>query len=187
MRKLLVEIPKQMHWNTFRFCIGPVPDKWLDIADEAGLLIQNEYFVWTGHELARHGKRRYTSTPTQMIREYREWMRDNWNHPSVAIWDANNETWDPMFGDKIIPAVRGLDLSNRPWENSYKPPGGPGRSGGRPSLRVPGHGRRRPGVQHERPSRTRPAARPRAAHRPRAHPQRVRLDCGSTATAHPPS
>ncbi len=47
-RKLLVDIPKQMHWNSFRFCIGPVPDKWLEIADEAGLLIQNEYFMWTG-------------------------------------------------------------------------------------------------------------------------------------------
>ena len=38
--RLLVEIPKQMHWNTFRFCIGPVPDRWLEIADETGLLIQ---------------------------------------------------------------------------------------------------------------------------------------------------
>jgi hypothetical protein len=60
-----------------------------------------------------------------MIGEYGEWLRDNWNHPSVAIWDANNETFDPMFGGKIIPAVRGLDLSNRPWENSYNPPAGP--------------------------------------------------------------
>jgi hypothetical protein len=60
-----------------------------------------------------------------MIREYKEWMRDNWNHPSVVIWDANNETWDSVFGEKIIPAVRGLDLSNRPWENSYNPPQGP--------------------------------------------------------------
>jgi len=39
----------------------------------------------------------------EMIREYTEWMRDNWNHPSVVIWDANNETWDPAFGEKIIP------------------------------------------------------------------------------------
>ena len=54
VRKLLVDIPKQMNWNSFRFCIGPVPDKWLDIADEAGLLIQNEYFVWIGHNW--HGK-----------------------------------------------------------------------------------------------------------------------------------
>jgi beta-galactosidase len=123
VRKLLVEIPHEMHWNSFRFCIGPVPDQWLEIADEAGLLIQNEYFVWTGHDW--HGPENQVHFNTdQMIREYTEWMRDNWNHPSVAIWDANNETWDPAFGGKIIPAVRGLDLSNRPWENSYNPPEG---------------------------------------------------------------
>src|SRR2546422_5330785 len=29
-----------------------------------------------------------------------------------------------MFGELIIPAVRGLDLSNRPWENSYNSPVG---------------------------------------------------------------
>jgi hypothetical protein len=48
-------------------------------------------------------------------------MRDNWNHPSVVIWDANNETINPDFGSQIIPAVRSLDLSGRPWENSYNP------------------------------------------------------------------
>jgi beta-galactosidase len=124
VRKLLVEIPHEMHWNSFRFCIGPVPDQWLDIADEAGLLIQNEYFVWTGHDW--HGPENQVHFDTgELIREYTDWMRDNWNHPSVVIWDANNETWDPAFGEKIIPAVRGLDLSNRPWENSYNPPAGP--------------------------------------------------------------
>ncbi|MCC7497742.1 MAG: hypothetical protein IT160_09205 [Bryobacterales bacterium] len=124
VRRLLVDIPKQMHWNAFRFCIGPVPDRWLDIADEAGLLIQNEYFVWTGHTW--HGKDGQTLFNADgLIKEYREWVRDNWNHPSVAIWDANNETWDPIFGEKVIPAVRGLDLSHRAWENSYNPPVGP--------------------------------------------------------------
>ena len=124
VRKLLVEIPKQMHWNAFRFCIGPVPDKWLEIADEAGLLIQNEYFVWTGK--AWHGAENQVHFDAgQLIHEYSEWMRDNWNHPSVAIWDANNETWEPIFGEKVIPSVRGLDLSNRPWENSYNPAAGP--------------------------------------------------------------
>jgi hypothetical protein len=124
VRKLLVEIPKEMHWNSFRFCIGPAPDRWFDIADEAGLLIQNEYFVWTGK--AWHGaENQVRFDAAEMIGEYTEWMRDNWNHPSVAIWDANNETFDPIFGEKIIPAVRALDLSNRPWENSYNPPVGP--------------------------------------------------------------
>ena len=60
-----------------------------------------------------------------MIRQYKDWMRDNWNHPSVVVWDANNETKDAMFGDTIIPAVRPLDLSQRPWENSYNLPADP--------------------------------------------------------------
>jgi hypothetical protein len=124
VRRLLVDIPKKMHWNAFRFCIGPVPDKWLEIADEAGLLIQNEFFVWTGAPEWGWPPGRRWDAP-EMIRQYSEWMRDNWNHPSVAIWDANNETKDPIFGAQVIPAVRALDLSNRPWENSYNQPVGP--------------------------------------------------------------
>jgi beta-galactosidase len=124
VRKLLVEIPKKMNWNSFRFCIGPVPDQWLEIADEAGLLIQNEFFIWTGAPEWDRKYSRHYDLP-ELIRQYRDWMRDGWNHPSVAIWDANNESKDPIFGEKIIPAVRGLDLSNRPWENSYNPPVGP--------------------------------------------------------------
>jgi beta-galactosidase len=124
VRKLLVEIPKRMHWNSFRFCIGPVPTRWLEIADEAGLLIQNEFFVWTGAPAWDRGYSRHWDAD-EMIRQYSDWMRDNWNHPSVAIWDANNESLDPIFEETIIPAVRPLDLSNRPWENSYNQPVGP--------------------------------------------------------------
>jgi len=123
LHKLLVEIPKQMHWNSFRFCIGPVPDRWLEIADEMGLLIQNEYMVWIGHP-DWAGIYREKLNADELTAEFKEWMRDNWNHPSVAIWDANNESWAPEFGEQIIPAVRDLDLSHRPWENSYNPPAG---------------------------------------------------------------
>ena len=124
VRKLLGELPKKMHWNYFRFCIGPVPDRWLDICDEAGLLVQNEFFVWTGGPGWYQNYSR-THDADEMIRQYKDWMRDNWNHPSVAVWDANNETKDDIFGDKIIPAVRPLDLSQRPWENSYNRPADP--------------------------------------------------------------
>jgi hypothetical protein len=115
VRKLLAEIPKRLSWNSFRFCIGPVPDMWLDIADEAGLLIQNEFFVW---------EYRNQWDTEELARQYGEWMRDNWNHPSVAIWDASNETRSEKLM-QIIERVRGLDLSNRPWENGYNIPTGP--------------------------------------------------------------
>ncbi|MCP5111836.1 MAG: hypothetical protein GY953_13480, partial [bacterium] len=124
VRKLLGEIPKQMNWNTFRFCIGPVPDRWLEIADEEGLLIQNEFFIWTGAASWR-GMFHRTFDADVLTGQYKEWMRDNWNHPSVVVWDANNESRDPVFAERVIPAVRGLDLSGRPWENSYNLPAGP--------------------------------------------------------------
>ncbi len=123
LHRLLVEIPKQLHWNAFRFCIGPVPDRWLEIADENGLLIENQYFVWVGRPTWGTYKESYDTN--EMITEYSEWMRDNWNHPSVAIWDATNESFLPQFTKTIIPAVRDLDLSRRPWENSYNAPVGP--------------------------------------------------------------
>ena len=121
LRKLLGEIPKQMHWNSFRFTIGPVPERWLETADEQGLLIQNEYMVWVGDLPVTHPEYKF-SDPGEMIVEYGEWMRDNWNHPSVAIWDASNESLFPALATTVLPAVKTLDLSHRPWENSYDPP-----------------------------------------------------------------
>ena len=53
------------------------------------------------------------------------WMRDNWNHPSLVIWDASNETVARSLAEQIIPEVRTLDLSGRPWENGYNLPSGP--------------------------------------------------------------
>ncbi|HBY61332.1 MAG TPA: hypothetical protein DEH78_16040 [Solibacterales bacterium] len=119
VRKLLVEWPKKMNWNSFRFCIGPAPDLWFDIADEAGLLIQNEFFIWNG----RAHMPPYREA--ELLTQYSDWMRDHWNHPSLAIWDASNETDFALLRDRVIPQVRKLDLSNRPWDNGYAVPSGP--------------------------------------------------------------
>jgi len=124
VRKFLGEIPKEMHWNSFRICIGPAPQMWLDMADEVGLLLQYEYFIWTGgpDEQAWRGDLWKTE---ELVQEFREFLHDNWNHPSIAIWNASNETRSDVLREKVIPAVRGLDLSNRPWANGYSVPQGP--------------------------------------------------------------
>ncbi len=121
MRKFLGEIPKSMHWNSFRICIGPAPEMWLDIADEVGLLLQYEYFIWTGGFTWRQDLWK----TEELVQEFKEFVRDNWNHPSVAIWNACNETTSDVLRENVIPAVRGLDLSNRPWTNGYSLPQGP--------------------------------------------------------------
>jgi len=122
VRKFLVEIPHRMHWNTFRICIGPPPQQWLDIADEAGLLLQYEFPIWSDREPLRHKLWK----EDEIERQLGDFMRASWNHPSVVIWDASNETHWSFLRQKLVPAVRGLDLSNRPWENGYEQPDAPG-------------------------------------------------------------
>jgi hypothetical protein len=96
---------KGVNWNSFRFTLGYPPDFWYDIADEEGLLIQDEYPIWD-----------HVPSVENMTIEFTEWMRERWNHPSVVIWDAQNETTTEAT-TAAIKSVRGLDLSNRPWDN----------------------------------------------------------------------
>jgi hypothetical protein len=122
VRKLHQRV-KDMHWNSLRYCIGFPPEAWYDVADELGILIQDEYPLW-------HGGPGWSTWPKelktdQLAGEYAEWMRERWNHPCVVIWDANNETASDQT-TPAIRAVRALDLSGRPWDNSYSPPPDPG-------------------------------------------------------------
>jgi len=111
---------RKMHWNSIRYCIGFPPERWYQIADEEGLLIQDEFPIWFGGDAWPKELQ-----AEEIAREYREWMRERWNHACVVIWDAQNETVTPETG-KAIAAVRGLDLSGRPWDDGYNVPGRPG-------------------------------------------------------------
>ena len=103
---------KEMHWNSLRYCIGFPPEAWYRIADEEGILIQDEFPIWN------MGPKPGDFDAAELTREYTEWMRERWNHPCVVIWDASNETAAAETGTAIR-EVRGLDLSNRPWDNGW--------------------------------------------------------------------
>ncbi len=106
---------KGMNWNSIRYCIGFPPDFWYDIADEEGFLIQDEFPIWLLGEAPEK------PVAEKIIPEYTEWMRERWNHPCVVLWDAQNESVTKETG-KALTAVRGLDLSNRPWDNGWAEP-----------------------------------------------------------------
>lgn len=109
---------RTMNWNSIRYCIGFPPDFWYDIADEVGFLIQDEFPIWLLSDAPTK------PTADKIIPEYTAWMRQRWNHPCVVIWDAQNESFTPETA-RAIAAVRGLDLSNRPWENGWETPQSP--------------------------------------------------------------
>ena len=61
----------------------------------------------------------------EIVAQVREFVRDNWNHPSVALWDASNEThWDFLAREADSRGPRPGPL-RRPWENGYNRPQGP--------------------------------------------------------------
>jgi hypothetical protein len=107
VKKLLVDYPKQLNWNMMRICVGIVPDFWYDIADEYGLLLQNEWLYWQNH-----------GWDDQIRKEYTDWVWTDGNHPSIAIWDAINENWDDYIGNTLIPELKKLD-NTRIWDSGY--------------------------------------------------------------------
>lgn len=107
---------RDMHWNSIRYCIGFPPEFWYDIADEQGFLIQDEFPIWSGGR----GWPQFV-TPESVAQQYREWLPEHWNHASVVIWDAQNESITTVTG-AAVQAVRHMDLSNRPWDNGWASP-----------------------------------------------------------------
>jgi beta-galactosidase len=118
VRKMHKKFRNDMFWNSYRNCIGFPPEEWYNIADEEGFMIQDEFPIWYGAPSWNKWVKKLNTE--ELAEEYREWMEERWNHPSVVIWDADNETLltEPSI-DSAIARVRPLDLSHRSWDNSY--------------------------------------------------------------------
>ena len=104
IKKALIDIPKEHNMFFFRFHLGHVYNRWYDLADENGIMLQDEWLFWTpggSHE--------------QIEQEFTAWIRENINHPSIVIWDPLNESEDNWITDELIPKLKLTDPS-RPWE-----------------------------------------------------------------------
>jgi len=107
VKKLLFDLPKKLNWNMMRICVGIAPDFWYDLADEYGLMFQNEWLYWQNH-----------GWDDQLRKEYTDWVWSDGNHPSIAIWDAINENKDDFIGNTLIPELKKLDPT-RVWDAGY--------------------------------------------------------------------
>ncbi len=103
--KALIDVPKEHNFNFFRNHLGQMYNAWYDIADEHGMLIQNEWQFWC-----------VTGTDVQIRKEFTEWLHDNWNHPSIIMWDPINEATDDTVQTEIVDEMKQLDPT-RPWES----------------------------------------------------------------------
>lgn len=139
----LVRTFRSLHWNAARFSIGFPPERWYEIADEEGLLIQDEYPLWypsvpAVSEAVREDREGmddmeglWSDEPTETLwppelttddlaTEFAAWVRERRHHPSVVIFDTQNETYSERTGEASA-RVRHLDRQQRPWDNGWGP------------------------------------------------------------------
>ena len=113
IRKLYAEF-RDVNWVCFRTHLGHANSKWFDIADEMGMMIFDEYPIWGNAGV---------DTVDTIMPEIYAWIDNRANHPSMIVFDAQNEaTYD--LPDQIIRKGREYDLQKRPWENGWRPPVG---------------------------------------------------------------
>lgn len=114
IRKLYSEF-KDVNWVCFRTHLGHANSKWFDIADEMGLMIFDEYATWGDND---------GCTLETILPEIYAWIDNRANHPSMIVFDAQNEAVGTAMTDEIIRLGREYDLQHRPWDNGWRPPVG---------------------------------------------------------------
>ena len=105
VRRFLRTAIHEYGFNHLRMHLGHAPSFWYDIADEEGIMLQDEWCFM--HEKDPEGENlRQTET------EFRMWVKENINHPSIIAWDMENE------GDVSLTALceelKAYDPT-RPW------------------------------------------------------------------------
>lgn len=90
---------KEMGVNAIRCSHNPPPQKWMDIADRMGFLIDDEAFdMWekpkTPFDYGNYFNEWYE-------RDITNWVKKDRNHPCLIMWSVGNEIYDTHMGNGL--------------------------------------------------------------------------------------
>jgi hypothetical protein len=104
-KRFLLMLRDEYGYNFIRSHLGHMPAFWYDLADELGLMVQDEWSYF--HDADPVGQAR-AEARTELVR----WVRQNLNHPSIVVWDNENE--GDVVLSEIMAELRAIDPT-RPW------------------------------------------------------------------------
>ncbi len=84
IRAFLRAAVQEYNFNYLRIHLGHAYGKWYDIADQEGIMLQDEWRYM--HDDEPVGKDREDA-----VTEFTRWVEQNVNHPSIVTWDQENE------------------------------------------------------------------------------------------------
>lgn len=94
-KKNIVLRMKDLGANMLRFHLGNPPEKFIDMCDKYGLLVQYEWSFFHG----------MTASEESLIEQWADWMDLGLEHPSVGLIHPYNET----YGDQLKVAWSAID------------------------------------------------------------------------------
>jgi len=117
---------RQANCNIIRN-FSPACHTYFDLADEMGMLCEDQWITdaWMGSHLTRlpGGDPKDPVWIKHVEDEYKQWVENDYNHPSVVMWSSNNEVFavsDPSITDALDTfigfqsLIQSVDLSGRP-------------------------------------------------------------------------
>jgi hypothetical protein len=78
----------ELNLRTVRFHMQPAPKFMLEMADERGLLVMDESTIYAREYVLESNKEVYLANSKKWIEP---WIKARRNHPSVIVWNAENE------------------------------------------------------------------------------------------------
>ena len=84
IRRFIRAAVREYGFNYLRMHLGHAYNRWYDIADEEGLMIQDEWRYM-------HDKDPQGAARADACAELTRWVEQNVNHPSIVAWDQENE------------------------------------------------------------------------------------------------
>lgn len=110
---------KSMGVNSVRCSHNPPPKAWMDLADELGLLIDDEAFdMWekpkTAFDYGNYFNEWHEKDLVSLVRKDR-------NHPSLIMWSIGNEIYDTHMGNgyEITKKLCKIVEKNDPLKNAF--------------------------------------------------------------------
>ena len=88
---------KEMGVNSVRCSHNPPPSAWMDLADEMGILVDDEAFDMWEKPKTEFDYGNYFNDWCQ--RDLASWVRKDRNHPSLIMWSIGNEIYDTHMGN----------------------------------------------------------------------------------------
>lgn len=90
---------KEMGVNSVRCSHNPPPQAWMDLADELGLLIDDECFDMWEKPKTPFDYGNYFNDWHR--RDAISWVKKDRNHPSLIMWSIGNEIYDTHMGNGL--------------------------------------------------------------------------------------